>query len=972
MLLLPVTIPTKNMPSAFSEEDFLYSKYLKCVLVHGCQAVQDIVRAIYRRKCMRTRNGTMSIRDFNIRANVDPYYGGMSCFLDCNIMEENFDISFGYRLLKEEHICGEAFNGFSEVSKDQMYYIINQRNKVCHNFGRNTDISVQVDILKTCIIGIYQEASKKLNIDFNSNDKCIVEKIDGTMNAKVTEAIGKNCLEGLHEFKESLRFKMLSSGRDELFDYYRTLKTLSPCSWINDENHAEIFDIEKIFTAPKIWAKNTKTKVDICMKNLLKFKLKTKTVPNILFIKGLAGSGKTSLCRYLAHSWYKETGTIDTLDCFELVILIEIRRSSSVTLIEYLREELLSDTCYEFKPDHIICLMEEMNLLFIIDGFDENPTKAGALMQDIFNNFQNKRMIVTSRLNYEKEIGSIAEEFQLQPLTVTLEGFEESEQKVFTEKVFSIVDRSCEGFLKYLNGRGRVLNKHLKLPLTTSLLIVLWMEKPKVVNKITTATSLYYEIFSLYQEKLAERLIVNLRARQLEALKKKIPSLLLLLGGRAWFLLTLENGCCELSDSLRKTLEEKCEERGIDASEFFSAFLMCEVHHSKLKNSNSILNHKYQYSFIHRTQMEYLAADFLAQEIKNGSLTLCEIDKKVSDWRNHSEVLVYLSGNMAKKNILKGNEKAFLKLAEKTGAGSTDFLYWWKIISESHIIADIPESPDKPIYYKKIQHPELATAIYDKHLSENTDWDLDDKEVAAGLRLMSLLNPVCLSATTLSINIPHGVDPLNVPDFYDALSAVEDHWNKKIKKKKIKISLHLYHHNSTRSNGSTSEHFLLALKNWAELQNFTGSLKNVTYSLAEGYPKNIRCLITEPCALRSFENLPDSVRCLRLTLGFSLNTCTLDDLTRINFTGKLELFIPDMCDEQLNTLIKVIKKLSGNDLKNLHLTHSKLTYNSVMDLVKSMNGILKSTLYITRLNFRNASEEKKLLGKAEFRVEWMD
>lgn len=956
------------MASGFSEDDFLYSKYLKCVLVFGCQVVQDVVRAIYSRRSMRTRNGTMPLRHFNMRANVDPYFADMSHFLDCNLMEESFDISFGYKLLTEKYICGEMFHTFSEPSQNQVSYIVGQRNKICHKYGEVTDFDVEVNKLKTCITDIYKEASQRLGTNFDSNCKHLVDKVDETVKAKVTDPLGINCLECLEKFKKSLRFKMLNSGKDELFEYYETLKILSPCTWIDDNDHERRFDIEKIFTPPKIWEHKTKINIDI--KDLLTFK---KTVPKILVIKGLAGSGKTSLCRYLVHCWYKKTGSIDSLNDFDLAILIEVRRSSSVTLLEYLYEELLSDTCFEFQHKDVIPLMQEMNLLFIIDGYDEDSAKAGALLKDILNNFHDKSIMVTSRLNYENEIRDISKEFQLRSLVLTLEGFEDSEQKAFSEKVFKADNRNGDGFLMYLNGRGRVLNKHLKLPLTISLLIVLWIEKPEVVNKVTTATSLYHEIFTLYQEKLTERLITNLKGRRVEELKRKIPSLLLMLGDQAWYLLTQGNGCCDLSNVLREKLEGKCNEKRIDPKEFLSAFLMCEIHDSKPKSKEyANLGNKYCYSFIHRTQMEYLAADFLAESCKEDPSKLRSLNREVSDWRGHSEVLVYLIGNLAKKNILKGKELDFLKLTEQTDAGSTDFCYWWKIISESHIIADIPDSPGKPILYKKMQHPLVSQTIYDRHLSNNSEWRLNDVDVAAGLRLMSLVNPFCLLATALFIHIPHGIDPMDIPDFYDALNAVEFHWEQKKRKNKVKVELHFLDHDNSRNTENTSDPFLLALNNWAELHNFSGSLKEVTSFFTGGYIKNVRCLVPTPGVLQSFENLPGSVRNLRLTLGFPPDSCTPEDLKEIIFSGNLELSIPHMSDEYLNWLIKVVRKLSRGDLKKLYLEHSSLTYQSLMHLAKSMNGILKSTLSVTEPNWDNKGEKAKILEKARFVIEWME
>lgn len=967
-MVMPVGLPSARMPTSFSKYDFIFSKYLKCVQEVAAQTLRDVVRTIYSRRVMRARNGTMSIRHYNMRANVDPEYYGMEEYLDCNIMEENFDISFAYEILKQEHICGKVFLKLSSGCKELIRDVVSERNRLCHIYGEVFNFEEDANALKGKLKDIYKGFAKVLRVSFDENIQTMEDNVNDIAMARIRDDSHEDLGVDLQNFKNSKRFRLLESGRKELHEYYKSLKTISPLTWIDENKESGRFNMA-VFTPPKLHD----NLVDLPVQNLLKLKMKGNVIPDAILIQGLAGSGKTSLCRYIIHNWCSRSDGIKLIKNFDLVLLIEIRKITSTTILEYLREELLRSTCSNFEPRDILSLLQELNVLFVIDGYDEKSEDSDAVVKILFEEFHDKRIILTTRPELLEDTKKICKKHNMQFLSITLAGFDNSRQEEYSKKVFSVMKKNHRGFLEYLDGRGRrVLHEHLMLPLTVALLIVLWMDRPETVNKITNATSLYYELFILCQKKLGERLITQLKARGADNLKTILPRLLRYLGKQAWFMLLSGYGCI-LIPEIKAKIECQCRDKNIDDFEFLSAFLMCEVNPAKTKDGNDF----HEYSFLHKTQMEYLAAEYLANSMKFHNTTLqeiaCEVRKREDGWKRYQEVLLYLIGNMAKLDILENKEKEIVDLAGEAGIDSTDYSYWWKMLSESKVDANIPNSSDRPIKYKSLVHPQLGKIIDRRYLSQQEDWILGISDVSAGLRLMCLVNPVQLAANRLVIKIPSDVDPSNLPDFVDAMNEVYEHWSRKTseKKEKVKVEIHLRRH-SNQGTQNTSERFLIGLDVWADLENFTGGFSRSVNLSGFRNLKTIRCLVTQPDVCNSFSRLPRSVRSLRITLALSPAEWSPGDFIDLNFSQDLELTLHNIKDEYMDWITTTVHKIARRGLKCLHLRESEVSYEGVGQIVESLNGILVHALYVTAPSIRIDDKEHTLHKKARFRIEWLE
>lgn len=953
--------PASNMSTNFTKEQLDFARLLKCVQVVGGKTMCDIAKKMYASKRMGTKDGAMTIGTYMRKAKITVNFGDADHLINCNIMQRDFDISFAYKIIKD--ICAGIYKDLSAHCQDQMTILIKFRNELCHDYALKLDVTKKGKILKEILTSIYGGVAKTLNkgvpksskFTFDEEINRMKKSLQDILDAKLRNDVDSNLAEYLKDFMESKMFKVTESAISDLTDFYGKLKVISPCTWTDDDDEENRFKLENVFTPPKL--EDNHGEINIAKLLTLTKEIGGRAViPDTLLIQGEAGAGKTSLCRYLIHSWKENLNEVEELHKFKLVLLVEVRRTTAENLKDYLKDKLMKETFKTFTPKDVLQIFEEFDILFIIDGYDEANKKSRALVKDIFEKFKNKRIIITTRTKFQDEVIDVTKKYNMRCMLVDLKGFDKGSRKVYSQKVFAGMKRDHTGFHRYLDGRGKVLESHLNLPLTVALLIVLWMDDPKNVNNVTTATSLYQELFKLFQKKLQERLIIQHKYVGADELLSKLDSLLLCLGEQAWTMLK-EGIDFELQDSLKENIEKECRLAKICETELLTAFLMCEINEDDD-------DRKPEYFFLHKTQTEYLASSFLAHSIKNGK-KLDEIAVEVEDWKNYEQLIVYLTGNMALKDTLKEKESSILDLVSKADISLTNYSYWWSIVSESRINFDLPESPNDPIVYKDLIHPKIGTIIAEQHLFSHTAWRPEFNHVAAALRLISLI-PV--EVENLNIEIPEDREPFDIPDFLEAIEEVGKHFSEY--DSVIKTELILWRHNSHVGERS-SDRFLQALVPWAELERFTGSLENVN-NLKKNFPqlKNIRCKVTAPEVLKSFKGFR-KVRVLRITPYIPPSECSPETLKDLCYRGTLEFCFYNIKDEQTDWVCNVVDNLSKRyGCETLCLENSELSYECIGQLVDRLNGRLHKTLSIRRPTEDDENKQDALEEEATFRIDW--
>ncbi|KAK8742300.1 hypothetical protein OTU49_001785 [Cherax quadricarinatus] len=941
------------MSEIYTTEDFIFSKLYKCVHVPGKMVMQDIAKAMYADPGMNTQNGTLSLRDYCTQKGIRPedhFHGDNASFLDCDLMNEDFDISFAYLLMKE--VCDALCSKLR--CQQKIVDLKNLRNRINHCYSDAEDnMKETCRKLKAIIEDIYVDGSSVLNRNFDAEASRTLQIFEDIIAAEI-QTDNMDVSHDIEKFKNDNLFKMIHHGRRELGERLDNWKILNPfIVLLNDDHKVEHFRVEKIFTPLEIEDRMGNIDVNEILTVTVKVE---KILPRVLLFHGVSGCGKTSLCRHLFDRWLMKNSDIQGLDEFDLVFLVEVRTVRSDTVLEYLSEQLMQETCGYFKREDIPFLLSELRLLFIIDGFDEKTDRASKLVKDIFQNFNDHRIIITTRHEKLKDAITLAKTHNVEFLCIKVCGFSDDKVEEFSRKLFGEImdeserDRELNKFLKYIDGPGRVLDEHLRLPLTISLLIILWKHDSKIVNNVTTLTRLYQEIFGLSKERLARRM-ANRGALPFKALKRVLSEMLLLLGEQAWSMLQKDE--YTLNEENLKKINEMCRSKKIENPEdILSAFLMCETDkNSRMKN--------YVFKFFHKSQMEYFAARWLGECISQ-ERSLKNVANQHESWIKYREVIKYITGELASKKHLKDKIDDLFSLIDKADIENLDYNFWWNIINECNPIIRVNED-----IFEHVKHDQVNNRIGEQKINLR-DWDLNHENVVSALKLLCC-TPV--NPSSLKIDIMGSKNPHKIPMFLDTMNG------ESLKKlsRKIDVNLALSCHGRYDCQ-DTSDAFIDALKPWANLTHFIGGLKE---------PKNfwdytnlrtidVRVITVE--ALETLKKIRKSVRTLRLKLQLSPEECPAKLLPDLQYTGNLEISLDNMEDKHKNWILDVVKQLAGSKgCWRLVIHFSTVTRKDLEWLLRRLSkGVLYDKLTI-RSNISITEEDKEVLNKeAKFDIVWLD
>ncbi|XP_076065912.1 uncharacterized protein LOC143039571 [Oratosquilla oratoria] len=440
---------------------------------------------------------------------------------DRNLLEngvpwEEMDITLLYKLLQQ--ICGLAPKGnvkWTSDTDDQdcLEYSLTKlkdvRNQVCHDLVSLSDAEVKsffTDIIKF-LENVFVKVGEKLGKDMSLASGAATKEIWSIFRSPLPISSIQEYQLSLEETQKALRKVILSEGQKELFELYEGAWVISPIPWSNESVFKEI-EINKVYTSLQLEASNT-------VEKLLVLQDSHGSMPRIICINGVTGAGKTSLCSYLLYSWCQDPMAIEGMQDVDFLYLIQCRYSGDISLVNYIRNEFMPDACSKLKYNDISPVLKKCRNLFIFDGFDEADPKMQQLFREALNWPSQTRVIVTSRPEFMKDAMELIEINTRcsTSLTINIYGFEEAKKKEYILKLFSnlvidVSERTCKmnAFLTYLDNIEEAIQSSLHLPLTLSLIVLLWLEDESKVHNIHTITSLYVELVRLNLCRLAKRL----------------------------------------------------------------------------------------------------------------------------------------------------------------------------------------------------------------------------------------------------------------------------------------------------------------------------------------------------------------------------------------------------------------------------------------------------------------------------------
>ncbi|KAG7155183.1 uncharacterized protein LOC121855326 [Homarus americanus] len=502
------------------------------------------------------------------------------------------------------------------------YYLASvkkMRNELAHDITSltNEELRKKIENLISLLENILIKTGIKSNRNLQDKIQEMKDELQPLSNPPQDLPDINNYYKKMKELKEELESQIVQAADKELHKQYEQphFKNISPITWCYVNEH-KYLTIDKLFTDLEITndMHDKTNNANSCGDALLSVLPQENEGigSRIIIVKGVAGVGKTSLCKYLVHLWCAGQKH-NNLKGIDLLIYIQCRYVNTSSISTYLKNNLPNTFKYINKDD-IIPLLQEPRVLFLVDGYDEARSEAKDLVADILKSFPVCRMIITSRPQWVPKLQSKIHETTSHCMVFNVKGFKKEKRDQFVQKLFTVMPGTskqqrelCNQFFVYLNELKEQFEAFVKLPLTLALMALLFIDDSVSAMEAQTISQLYRKLTDFMLKRLAS---------QLNTSQDKIREWMLALEEIAW--INLKNNQHHLSNRDVIKLKRKGQKLNVDGAKAISSLLNCET-------QTSLTDYSEVWTFTHNCQQEFFAAESIVDDMIMNDKSLKDI-----------------------------------------------------------------------------------------------------------------------------------------------------------------------------------------------------------------------------------------------------------------------------------------------------------------------------------------------------------
>lgn len=591
---------------------------------------------------------------------------------------KDFDITLIFKLIINgcANIHPQSHSSWKTVGEFEHYLgrIKNIRNDLVHSSSPipYEELNDRMVRLKEIFTGLIKTAQTRFEIDSSVVQGKIIE-IEDDLQIILSSPLNQTDVD---EF-------LVTEGVQESKSRYKKLSFVNPVDFfLGVEFSTKIDDV--FITLEINELESHKRGKRISLENLLKSFFSNDI--SLLIVEGLAGSGKTTLSKFILSKWRENSSVIYGLRDFTFVLYLQCS-NIYINSVYDLIASILPETSRRFQKEELIESIFCKKLLVVVDGIDEAHAGTKAVLKELFHRCQSKdiKFFCTSRPEKVHWVYRIKGNLKCGALSIA--GIPSEDRISFVKKLYTYYSNIIQNeVICPLNKVIRILknlsstfiNPDLKLPLFLALFAYLCTVEPDKVEGMNSLVSLYEELIIALRERLLTRSLTKnenaVSPQDEDDIVEGINSCFHLFCEEALVSL-VEDKETFSQDSLIK-IKKNSSAIGLTAKDVLSAFQVVKIVLTPFGFEEVV-------GFPHKGLKEFLAAKAAVQKIQDGctiTSIFCANQEQNSGKRpshldlntnliKYQTIIPYLSGILVKKNILTDEyANEILKLFRKTGA----------------------------------------------------------------------------------------------------------------------------------------------------------------------------------------------------------------------------------------------------------------------------------------------------------------